>query len=198
MSGDDNARLLYALLALMLVASSLLARRLPIGQLLKLALGWCAIFAVVFVLFSFRHEAGQVWARMKSEVSPGGSTAADGTLRIRARDDGHYWVAASVNGQSVDFMVDSGATITTMSASAAEAAGVAVDTDGFPVITQTANGMAEARRARIATLKVGPIVREEFPVHVAARLGDTNLLGMNFLSTLKGWRIEGNEMVLNP
>jgi aspartyl protease family protein len=53
-------------------------------------------------------------------------------------------------------------------------------------------------RARIKRITVGPIVREDFPVLVADNLGDANLLGMNFLSTLKGWRVEAGELVLNP
>jgi aspartyl protease family protein len=29
-------------------------------------------------------------------------------------------------------------------------------------------------------------------------LGDTNLLGMNFLSSLESWRVEGRTLVLEP
>ena len=41
-------------------------------------------------------------------------------------------------------------------------------------------------------------MREDFPVLVSESFGDVNLLGMDFLSSLKGWRVEGETMVLNP
>jgi aspartyl protease family protein len=46
-------------------------------------------------------------------------------------------------------------------------------------------------------LDVGSISRKDFAVHVGDGLGDTNLLGMNFLSSLKSWRVDGDELVLN-
>lgn len=197
MSGDQTGNLIYGIICILLVGSSLAARRLPLGQTLKMALAWVAIFAAMFAVFSFRFELLTVWNRMKAEVT-GSSTDADGTMRLRAGDGGHYYVTATVNGNSVRFLVDSGATTTSMSLADARAAGVDVDASGFPVIVSTANGNAEMRRARIASLKVGPITRSDFPVLVSDSLGDTNLIGMNFLETLKGWRVEGNEMVLNP
>jgi aspartyl protease family protein len=41
-------------------------------------------------------------------------------------------------------------------------------------------------------------VRRDFGVLVSDQLGDINLLGMNFLSSLRGWRIEGDVMILEP
>ena len=198
MSGDDNASLIYGLLAAMLLISSLAARRLPIKQLAKMVLAWVAIFAGVFILFLFRGEFSEVWRRAKMDIAGNSEIAADGTLRIGKDEDGHFNVRALVNGREVDFLVDTGATVTTLNPDDARTANVEVDTGGFPVAIQTANGMSTAHRARIATLSVGPITRSDFAVHVSAGLGDGNLLGMNFLSSLKGWRVEGDELVLNP
>ncbi len=198
MSPDGNANLVYALLCLVLVGSSLFARRLPVGQTLKMIMAWVGIFAAAFVLFSFRYEFATVWARVKSEVSSGGVTSKDGTLRIRRGEDGHYSVTAKVNGKDVRFLIDTGATVTSMSTQAASAAGVDVSESGFPVIVETANGSVEMRRAHIAALNIGPIASEDLPILISDGLGQTNLLGMNFLSSLKGWRVEGTELVLNP
>jgi aspartyl protease family protein len=198
MSPDSNANLIYALLCLVLVGSSLFARRLPVGQAFKMIFAWVGIFAGAFVLFAFRYEFSAIWTRVKSELSPGGVTAQDGTLRIRRGEDGHYSVAAKVNGHNVSFMIDTGATTTSMSTEAARAAGVDVSEAGFPVIVETANGSAEMRRAHIARLNIGPITSEDLPILISEGLGQTNLLGMNFLSSLKGWRVEGSELVLNP
>jgi aspartyl protease family protein len=198
MTGDDTASLIYASIAAMLVASSLFARRLPIGQTLKMLLAWLAIFSAGFVLFSFREEAGVVWKRVKSELSPGGMTESNGSVTIRQNDDGHFWIDANINGVPARLMVDSGATVTALSVATAKAARVDVDESGFPMMINTANGAIEAKRARAATFRVGPIERKDFPVIVSENFGDTNVVGMNFLSTLDGWRVEGNELLLNP
>jgi aspartyl protease family protein len=195
---DQTGNLVYAVLLLVLVSSSLLARRLPLGQTLRMALAWVGIFGAMFVLFTFRAEFSKIWQRVKSEFVSGGSTMADGTLRVPQGEDGHFYVDARINGHTVRLLVDSGATTTSLSVATAKAAGLEVDMDGFPVIVDTANGTAEARRARVRQFDVGPIKRSDFPVLVAEGLGDGNLIGMNFLSTLKSWRVEGNVLVLNP
>jgi len=52
MSGDQAPYVLYLILWLMLVASALGSRRLPVGRLVKMALIWVAIFATGFLLFA--------------------------------------------------------------------------------------------------------------------------------------------------
>lgn len=195
---DQTGSLIYAVLLLVLVASSLFARRLPIGDTLKMALTWALIFGAIFVVFTFRSDLKIVWDRVAVELGLRDGVQADGTLRVPRDDGGHFSVTATVNGQDVRFMIDSGATTTSMSGAAARSAGVDVSEDGFPVVVETANGTAEMRRARIGRLSVGPIKRQDFPVLVSDTLGDTNLLGMNFLDTLKSWRVEGDTLVLNP
>jgi aspartyl protease family protein len=197
MTDAQTGGLIWGIVSLLLVVSSLAARRFAVADVAKMGLAWIAIFATFFTVFSFRFEMLTVWNRMKAELS-GQSVAEDGTLRVRIGEDGHYSVDAQVNGQTVRFMVDSGATTTSLSIEAARAANVEVDQTGFPVVVETANGMVENRRGRIARLSVGPIARDDFPVLISDRLGDMNLIGMNFLSSLKGWRVEGNELVLNP
>jgi aspartyl protease family protein len=198
MTADDNASLIYALILLVIVASSLFSRRLPIGQTAKYALAWIGIFAIGFVLFSFRGELGRAWTRVSEELTPGKPITENGTVRIRRGEGGHFHVNALVNGRNVRFMIDSGATTTAVSVGAAKSAGVEVSTTGFPVIVDTANGPTEARRVVISRIVIGGIAREELPVLVSESFGDINLLGMNFLDSLKAWRVEGDEMVLNP
>jgi aspartyl protease family protein len=195
---DDTGSLIYAVLLLVLVASSLFLRRLPLGETLKMALTWALIFAALFVVFTFRSDLKIVWDRVATEMGLRDGLQEDGTLRIPKDPSGHFSVTATVKGHEVRFMVDSGATTTSMSLGAAKAANVDVSTSGFPVIVETANGTTEMQRARLQRLSIGPIKRQDFPVLVSDTLGDTNLLGMNFLNTLKGWRVEGDTLVLNP
>ncbi|RJT26486.1 TIGR02281 family clan AA aspartic protease [Chakrabartia godavariana] len=195
---DQTGSLIYAVLLLVLVGSSLLARRLPLGETLKMVLTWALIFAALFVLFTFRSDLKIVWDRVAVELGLESATQKDGTLRVPRDAKGHFSVTARVNGRDIRFMIDSGATTTSMSLADAHAAAVDVSEAGFPVIVETANGTAEMRRARVSRLSVGPIQREDVAILVSDTLGDTNLLGMNFLNTLTGWRVEGDTLVLNP
>jgi aspartyl protease family protein len=198
MSSSDTSSLVYSLVVLMMVASGLLARKLLISQIMKYALAWIGIFTLGFVLFSFRGEAGSVWQRITADLNPSAPRTQEGTVRITKGEDGHFHVDSEINGRSVRFLIDSGATQTALSVGAAQTGGVEVLQSGFPVSIDTANGSTTARRARIARLSVGPITREDFPVLVSESFGDVSLLGMDFLSSLKGWRVEGETMILNP
>ncbi len=181
---------------LVLVGSSLVARKLDWGQTLRMALAWVSIFAVVFVLFLFRDEAGQVWQRAKADVAGSRGTVKGSTLRLPMRDDGHFWARGRINGREVDFMVDSGATTTALPLEVATAAGVEVG--GLPVLLNTANGTVSAQRGVVARLDIGPIALKDAPVVVSPAFGDMAVLGMSFLSRLQAWRVEGRTLILEP
>jgi aspartyl protease family protein len=197
-SGDDTAQLTAAVLMLVLVGSSLLARRLPLGQATRMAAAWVAIFGIIFVGYSYREELAGVGRRVSGNLFAGGGQTVGSTLRVPMAEDGHFWVTAQVNGTELRFLVDSGATTTALSPDAARAARIEVDESGFPVMLETADGTTQARRARIERLNVGPIRTSELGVLVSPGLGSTNLLGMNFLSSLASWRVEGRTLVLVP
>lgn len=195
---EDGMTFVWGIGALAIVISSLVAQKLPLGKALKMALAWVAIFGGAFVLFLFKDEGREVWQRATVELS-GDTGQLDGsTLRLKREDDGHYWVRASVNGTPVRFMIDSGATTTTLSQASAQAAGIK-PLPGFPVLVYTANGTVELQRAEIEALSVGGIVQSNAKVLIGSEgLGDTNLLGMSFLSALKSWRVEGSTLIMEP
>ena len=195
--GDQAASFLYLIGLLVLVASALMVRRIPLGQGLKMFAGWVLIFLAAFVAFTLKDDFMALGKRVLAESRGQGDVVAAGeTLRIRKSMDGHFWVNGELNGHEVRFLVDSGATVTSISARTAAAADIA--TGGFPVVVQTANGIVQARRGRVARLKVGTIERGDMAVHVSDSFGDTEVLGMNFLSSLSAWGVEGQWLVLKP
>ena len=189
----DTPSVVYYLLALLLVGSSLIGIRQPIAKTAKMALAWVAIFGALFVLFAFRDELSSVGKRLQAEAT--GAAIADGEeLRVPIAGDGHFWVRAKVNGHEARFLVDSGASITTISSGTAKAAGVrgtARDVIG------TANGPAPVTRARADRFEVGHIDRNGLALFINER-DQTNVIGMNFLSSLDSWRVEGSYLVLQP
>ena len=111
-------------------------------------------------------------------------------------EDGHYWLRAEVNGTSARFLVDSGASLTTVGSDLAQGAGVEPEPIRVAQV-KTANGQVIMQRGRIGQLRVGPVVRDDFPVLIAPQDG-LNVLGMNFLSSLRSWRSEDGVLVLIP
>jgi aspartyl protease family protein len=195
--GDQALTFLYLIGCLVLVISALMVRRIPIAHGLKILAGWLLIFAAAFIAFSLKDDFLALGRRVLAANRGGEAVVAGAEIRIPKAEDGHFWVNGQVNGTRVRFLIDSGATVTTLSADSARDAGVEPSA-GFPVLVETANGQALERRA-VAQLRVGSIERREFDLHLAAEAaGDTNVLGMNFLSSLSSWGVQGNILVLKP
>jgi aspartyl protease family protein len=197
-TGDQSLQVIAAIMMLVLVGSSLVSRRLPIGQVARMVAGWLLIFAAVLVGYSYRVELNAVVQRVAGDLLGERGQTVGGTLRVPMAPDGHFWVRARINGHEQRFLIDSGATTTALSADAADAAELEIERGGFPVLINTANGTVEADRTRIRRLSMGPIVAKDMAAVVSPAFGDMNVLGMNFLSSLESWRVEGRTLILVP
>ena len=194
MIGDRTPDVAYYAMAALFVLSSLLAIKLPLGKALKMALAWSAIFAGFFVVFAFQSEFLAFGQRLRAEATGTPITAAS-EVRIPIADDGHFWVQATVNGHMSRFLIDSGASTTTLSRGTARSAGVS--DNGPHNLVDTANGAATMIEATADKVELGPIVRTDLPVDINDR-DQINVLGMNFLSSLSSWRVESNYLILRP
>ena len=200
MSGGDQAlNFVYLLGCLVLVGSTLVVRRLPIGQTLKMLLAWGLIFAAIFAVIALKDDFLALGGRLTREVTGvEAQQTQGGAVRIRRSDDGHYWADAALNGRPVRFLIDSGASNTVISRATADAVGIA-PSSGFGVIVDTANGTTMMDRGQATTLKVGPIERIDVPLFISRNGADeVNVIGMSFLSTLSAWGVEGRTLVLRP
>ncbi len=119
-------------------------------------------------------------------------------VRIPMGRDGHFWAEVEVNGTKRRMLVDSGATVTALSPATASAAGVEADATLVPLIMRTANGTVRANAGTVEKLKIGDIEARNLKVVISPGLGDTDVLGMNFLSELAAWRVEGQILILEP
>lgn len=195
MTNDMMLGGVYLLMAIMLVAGALMTRREPALKMLTIALAWIAIFGAGFILFTFRDNFDWVTQRLKAEAL--GTPVQEGKqTRIPMAIDGHFWVDAELNGQKVKFLVDSGATTTTIGRDIARKAGVKVSAQRDRYV-RTGNGTILVATGRARELKVGDIVRRDLAIEIAD--GDNlNVLGMNYLSTLARWGVEGRWLILEP
>jgi len=129
---------------------------------------------------------------MPAQVVSGGET------RIDMSGDGHFRISAKVNGVPTRFLVDTGATLTAISENTAIDARVPQRSLRQSVRMRTANGTIEAELASIGELRFGNIVARDLDAVVAPGLGETNVIGMNLLSRLASWRVEGRTLILVP
>ncbi|WP_395611608.1 TIGR02281 family clan AA aspartic protease [Allosphingosinicella sp.] len=160
-----------------------------------MVLAWVLIFASLFAIFALRDDFRALGNRLWAAVTgTDGQEVQGGELRIAMADDGHFWANGEINGRAARFLIDSGATVTTIGPELARNAGV--EPTGDRTMVDTANGIAQVDRAR-ASLTLGPIQRQDLAVFIA-REDATNVIGMNFLSTLSRWSVEGRTLVLRP
>lgn len=197
MSDRAGEAAFYALL-LILPLSALFARRVPLGRVALLALVWAGIFGIGLLAVAIFSGAGLVGSGVHRLVYGGGQHVVGREVRVPMAQDGHFYVEASINGVVQTMLVDSGATMTALSVATARAAGAERTREAFPMILETANGSVTADRMTIAHLRIGTIEAADLGAAVSPAFGEADVLGMNFLSRLSGWRVAGRTLVLQP
>lgn len=197
MNGTDGVNMVWLVGALVLVVSALSVRRIGFGLFLRTLLGWAAIVLLVLFAVGHRYELAAAWSSLSAKLGLEDQRVEGDTVRIRMSPDGHFWARVTLNGAERRMLIDSGATITAISEQTAKQAHIQTS-EGLPAIIETANGSVAARRARIAEVTLGPLKMHDLGVVVSQNFGDLDVLGMNFLSRLHSWRVEGNVLVLEP
>jgi len=137
----------------------------------------------------------QTMALGTSYRSPAADTAASAIGRsvvITGDTQGHFVVSGMLNGAaSVRFLVDTGASLISISADDARRAGIDY-LSGQRAWSQTASGVTPVYRVKLDTVKIGDIVlyNVDAAVHVSGRL-PIALLGMSFLNRMEMRRDAG-------
>lgn len=194
-----RSELLIAAVAAMVLGwiGAMVARRSALGSLMRtastLALG-VILLTVVLQLSRLdpRFDVAVPQIGLPEQVVAGGET------RIPLSPDGHFWVRAEVNGVAGNFMIDTGATLTAISAPLAERAGLEPRRGGIPIMLGTANGTVQAHVASIDSLTFGNVNASGTDAAIAESFGDFNVIGMNVLARLQSWRVEDNTLILVP
>lgn len=135
-------------------------------------------------------------SRMPAVNYPGMPSRGDQASTRRERG-GHYVFRTEVNGVALPMMFDTGASQVVLRAEDAARVGVDVSTLRYTAVANTANGRAEVAPTVIGTLIIGSITRRNVTALVT-RPGalNVNLLGQSFLSRLAGYRLEGEQLIL--
>ena len=196
---EDWAHVIRTVGILALVGSGILHLRMRPSHVLRNIAAWLAIGLVVFAGFSFRQEIVMVKDRMLGELNPAGGVVGEADeMLFRAGADGHFHIQAQVNGVSVRFMVDTGASQVVLTPGDAARVGLDPEKLSFIGRAQTANGAIATAPVRLNSLKIGPILTKDVTASVNSAEMGQSLLGMSFLNRLSGFRIENGTLVLTP
>ena len=191
--------LMLALAAVMIgwLGAIMAKRRVPMGRFIRTASTFVLVGVLVTVIlqlsrFDPRIEVAVPQLGLPEQVVEGGET------RIPLSQDGHFWLRAELNGVPANFLVDTGATVTAVSSDLAERADLRPRRGGLPIQIGTANGPVAAQLATSNEIRFGNVSARGLDVVIVPTLGETNVVGMNLLSRLASWRVEGNTMILVP
>lgn len=168
-----------------------------IGRLLRSLFSFTLLAFCLFLLIQqapFDPGLAQITTRLGID----GQQVRGREVHVRISPDGHFWARAEINGVERRLLIDSGATVTTISEETARLASVKSGSGLVPIVMRTANGIVPAQTGTIERIVLGGIEAHGLKVAISPAIGNIDVLGMNFLSQLASWRVEGRTMILVP
>ena len=139
--------------------------------------------------------AGMIWWGFSSYLNPNAQlanvTVANGEVVLKRGPDGHFRAPGRINGEPVDFLVDTGATVVAIPESLARRLGLK---PGLAEGVQTANGQAIAYATRLTEVDLGGATAYDVSANIVPGMtGNEALMGMSFLARFE-IAMNGDEM----
>ncbi|MGB8398981.1 TIGR02281 family clan AA aspartic protease [Bradyrhizobium sp.] len=119
------------------------------------------------------------------------------SLSIPRDGRGHFQTDGRIDGQRIDFMVDTGASLVALNEKSAARFGLRPSRGDYNATVTTANGTIKAARTRLAVIELGGlVVRDVDAMVLPDEALSENLLGLSFLSKLKRFEYANGKLVL--
>lgn len=191
MSGDQYGNLIYLLLlGAVLVSYMIVANRRQLGSMVRNAALWVFIFLGAIAAIG-------LWNDLRHDIAPRQSVMQEGTgITVPRSQDGHYYLTPDVNGKSVRFIVDTGATEIVLSRNDAARIGLDIDSLVYSGRAFTANGIVQTAPVRLERMGFGSI--EESGIRAVVNNGQMSdsLLGMSYLNRFSTLSISNGTLTL--
>jgi aspartyl protease family protein len=134
-------------------------------------------------------------ARQATPVEPPPSNP--DSVVVPADAMGHFRVEGRIDGQIVQFVVDTGASVIALTSDDAASLGIHPAPVDFRAVVKTANGTVHAAPIQLNMVEVGNLmVRNVSAIVLPDRALSDNLLGLSFLSRLRRFEYTDGKMVL--
>jgi aspartyl protease family protein len=124
------------------------------------------------------------------------SAPASDTLVFPANEQGHVIVEAVINGAPMRVLVDTGASLVSLTAADARAAGISRAELVFDHLVNTANGTVRVARVTLREVRIGQLSVYDVPAAVLDNL-NVSLLGMSFLSRLQSYEMRDGKLTIS-
>ena len=166
---------------------------------LRHAAVWLTLAGVLAIGYSYRFELTDVVNRLGGEIIPYAAvTGEDGSVRVRAHRDGHFYVDSRLSGQTIRFLVDTGATSVALSPADAQRIGFDLAQLDFSRRLQTAGGVVRGAPVVIPSLEIGGIRLSNVRAIVNEQAMPHSLLGISALDRLGGYEVRDGTLTLRP
>ena len=199
---DEFGRFVMLLPFAAMLSVGILASRRSLGESMRQMMIWLLILLALVTAYLYRNDMQAVGDRLLAGLLPGRAmvvSSQDGEQEVILYKamNGHFQADATVSGQSIGMLVDTGASMIALSHEDAERIGINPENLTYSVTVMTANGIARAAPVTLSEIAIGPIIRRNLPATVAEQGKlDQSLLGMSFLSTLSSLQMQTDELRL--
>lgn len=200
MNEDQAMSLVHSIILLVLLSGGLIFhfKDRPTNGL-KYAAIWLVIILTLVMLYSYRYEFSDLKERLIATLSPASAvTDEDGSISFRVSQDGHFYINTEVNGKSVRFMVDTGASDIVLDKATAKKIGINLDDLKYTKIYSTANGTVRGAPVTLKTIQIDEFILRDVRASVNEADMEKSLLGMSFLENLEGYEVKRGILTLWP
>lgn len=192
--------LVFLLVLLAFIAAGVISSRPDINQTLKSILFWGGLFILLVAGYAIKNDLLNLALRTIGAIAPGlVFTEDNGNVSVVQSRGGHFFLNATVEGKSMRFLVDTGASVSALTAASTEQIGYRTDLLNYVYPVSTASGRTLVAQLNIDALSIGEfVVLDTEMVAFPPNTLNENLLGIDILNKFRSWRIEGDRLILVP
>jgi aspartyl protease family protein len=132
---------------------------------------------------------------LAEEEGPGEDWNA-GEVILDRSEDGHFYADVEVDGEVLNFLVDTGATAVALTATDAEALGLVWDDQDLQLVGRGVSGDVFGKMVMLENMQIGGLSAQRVPAAIIPTGLDRSLLGQAFLKQIDNVSISGDRMVL--
>ena len=192
-------QVLQIILILCLMVLGFFNRNIQLGFALKSIVLWLLLIFVILGSYSYRYQLKDFFLNILANISPASLYMSndDKSISFYPSANGHFLIDIEVNKTAkVHFLLDTGASIITLSQKDAILVGINVDNLSYDIPINTANSISYAASIKLEEIRIKDIYIQDIRAFVVKTGLDTSLLGMNFLEQMNKYEVAKGKLTI--